>query len=47
LDISKDNLRCDGRTMLDYHPIILETTLVSNASGSARLRLANSTTSGK
>ncbi|EFX63666.1 hypothetical protein DAPPUDRAFT_118976 [Daphnia pulex] len=33
--------------MLDYHPIILETTLVYNASGSARLRLANSSTSGK
>ena len=47
MEISKDDLRCDGRTMLDYHPLILETTLVSNASGSARLRLANSSTSGK
>lgn len=38
----KDDLRCDGRTRLDYRPIILETGLVSNASGSSRLRLANS-----
>ncbi len=38
----KDDLRCDGRTRLDYRPIVLETGLVSNASGSARLRLANS-----
>nr|SVE85742.1 EOG090X0CWA [Daphnia pulicaria] len=38
----QDDLRCDGRTRLDYRPIILETGLVSNASGSARLRLANS-----
>ena len=35
-------MRCDGRTRLDYRPIVLETGLVSNASGSARLRLANS-----
>ncbi|KZS18532.1 Exosome complex component RRP42 [Daphnia magna] len=38
----QDDLRCDGRTRLDYRPIILETGLVSNASGSSRLRLANS-----
>nr|SVE75371.1 EOG090X0CWA [Daphnia dolichocephala] len=38
----QDDLRCDGRTRLDYRPIILETDVVSNASGSARLRLANS-----
>ncbi len=35
-------MRCDGRTRLDYRPIVLETGLISNASGSARLRLANS-----
>nr|SVE93864.1 EOG090X0CWA [Scapholeberis mucronata] len=38
----QDDLRCDGRSRLDYRPIVLETGLVSNASGSARLRLANS-----
>lgn len=38
----QDDFRCDGRSRLDYRPIVLETGLVSNASGSARLRLANS-----
>nr|SVE93245.1 EOG090X0CWA [Moina brachiata] len=38
----QDDLRCDGRSRLDYRPIYLETGIVSNASGSARLRLANS-----
>ena len=40
--VTQDDLRCDGRSRLDYRPIVLETGLVSNASGSARLRLANS-----
>jgi len=38
----QDDLRCDGRNRLDYRPIVFETGLVSNASGSSRLRLANS-----
>jgi len=38
----QDDLRCDGRSRLDYRPIVFETGLVSNASGSSRLRLANS-----
>lgn len=37
----QDNYRCDGRSRLDYRPIELETDIVSNASGSCRLRLAN------
>lgn len=36
------DLRVDGRPRLSYRPILVETGLVSNASGSARLRLANS-----
>ncbi len=40
--MSKDNLRCDGRTRLQYRPIILESGFVTNANGSSRLRLANS-----
>jgi len=38
----QEDLRCDGRNRLDYRPIVFETGLVSNASGSSRLRLANS-----
>ncbi|EDW74389.1 uncharacterized protein Dwil_GK21414 [Drosophila willistoni] len=37
----EENYRCDGRSRKDYRPMELETGLVSNASGSARLRLAN------
>jgi len=37
----EDNFRCDGRSCKDYRPMELETDVVSNASGSARLRLAN------
>ncbi|XP_069675454.1 exosome complex component RRP42 isoform X1 [Periplaneta americana] len=37
----EENLRCDGRTRLDYRPMEIETDVVSHASGSARLRLAN------
>ncbi|XP_046687803.1 exosome complex component RRP42-like [Homalodisca vitripennis] len=37
----EDNFRCDGRSCRDYRPMELETDVVSNASGSARLRLAN------
>ncbi|EDX07284.1 GD11151 [Drosophila simulans] len=37
----QDDFRCDGRSRRDYRPMDLETGLVSNASGSARLRLAN------
>ncbi|CAH0385076.1 unnamed protein product [Bemisia tabaci] len=35
------DLRCDGRRRGDYRPMELETDVVSTASGSARLRLAN------
>ncbi|XP_050548413.1 exosome complex exonuclease RRP42-like, partial [Daktulosphaira vitifoliae] len=34
--------RCDGRSRQDYRPMELEMDIVSNANGSARLRLANS-----
>uniref|UniRef100_A0A1B6LN19 Ribosomal RNA-processing protein 42 n=1 Tax=Graphocephala atropunctata TaxID=36148 RepID=A0A1B6LN19_9HEMI len=37
----EDSFRCDGRSCKDYRPMELETDVVSNASGSARLRLAN------
>lgn len=37
----EENFRVDGRSCRDYRPMELETELVSNASGSARLRLAN------
>lgn len=37
----EENFRCDGRTRLDYRPMEVETDIVSHASGSARLRLAN------
>ncbi|CAH1779932.1 unnamed protein product, partial [Owenia fusiformis] len=38
----QDNVRSDGRGCEDYRPIELETEVVSNANGSARVRLANS-----
>lgn len=37
----QDNVRADGRKCEDYRRMELETKLVSNAAGSARLRLAN------
>jgi len=37
-----DNMRADGRTREDYRHMELETDVVSNAAGSARLCLANS-----
>ncbi|CAH0724683.1 unnamed protein product, partial [Brenthis ino] len=37
----QDDYRSDGRTNIDYRPMELETDVVSHASGSARLRLAN------
>ncbi|XP_067931996.1 exosome complex exonuclease RRP42-like [Watersipora subatra] len=37
----EDNLRNDGRSRLDYRSFEIETGTVSTASGSARLRLAN------
>lgn len=37
----QENFRCDGRTRQEYRPMELETDIVSHASGSARLRLAN------
>jgi len=37
----QQDVRCDGRSNLDYRPIELETGVVTHASGSARLRLAN------
>lgn len=41
IDGVQDDYRSDGRTNIDYRPMELETDVVSNASGSARLRLAN------
>ncbi|XP_022179635.1 exosome complex component RRP42 isoform X2 [Myzus persicae] len=38
----EENFRCDGRSRQDYRPLELEMDIVSNANGSARLRLANS-----
>lgn len=35
------NFRYDGRTKSEYRPLELETDIVPHASGSARLRLAN------
>lgn len=40
--VLKENFRCDGRSRQDYRPLELEMDIVSNANGSARLRLANS-----
>ncbi|XP_032528637.2 exosome complex component RRP42 isoform X1 [Danaus plexippus] len=37
----EDDFRSDGRSNIDYRPMELETDVVSHASGSARLRLAN------
>lgn len=37
----QENLRCDGRSCLEYRDIELETGVVSNCSGSAHVRLAN------
>ncbi|XP_047984985.1 exosome complex component RRP42 [Leguminivora glycinivorella] len=37
----QDDYRSDGRSNIDYRPMELETDVVSHASGSARLRLAN------
>ncbi|XP_023947388.2 exosome complex component RRP42 isoform X1 [Bicyclus anynana] len=37
----KNEYRSDGRSNIDYRPMELETDVVSHASGSARLRLAN------
>lgn len=39
--IFQDDYRSDGRSNIDYRPMELETDVVSHASGSARLRLAN------
>jgi exosome complex RNA-binding protein Rrp42 (RNase PH superfamily) len=39
--VSQEDFRYDGRTRLDYRPMEVETDVVSHASGSARLRLAN------
>ncbi|XP_063706180.1 exosome complex component RRP42 [Culicoides brevitarsis] len=38
----RENLRCDGRKRSDYRPMEIETDIVLNSNGSARLRLANS-----
>lgn len=38
----QENIRNDGRSRQDYRPMELETGIVSNSNGSARLRLANS-----
>lgn len=37
----QEDFRVDGRSNKDYRPMELETGIVSHASGSARLRLAN------
>lgn len=41
LTCPQEDFRVDGRTRRDYRPMELETGIVSHASGSARLRLAN------
>lgn len=38
----QENIRCDGRRRSDYRPMEVETDVVQNSNGSARLRLANS-----
>lgn len=38
---SQEDIRSDGRSNIDYRPMELETEVVSHASGSSRLRLAN------
>lgn len=40
----QDNLRTDGRSFDDYRPIDLETSVISTASGSARVKLGNTQT---
>ena len=37
----ESNFRCDGRKRNEVRPVVLETGVVSHASGSAHLRLAN------
>jgi len=37
----EENFRVDGRTRTELRPIVVETDIVSHASGSAHLRLAN------
>lgn len=37
----QENLRCDGRSCLEYRDIELETGVVSNCNGSSHVRLAN------
>lgn len=37
----KENIRSDGRTKLDYRTITLETAIVQQSNGSARVKLAN------
>lgn len=37
----QDGYRCDGRGFEDYRPMELETGLLANANGSARIRLAS------
>jgi len=39
--VMQEDFRCDGRKCLEYRPMEVETDVVSHASGSARLRLAN------
>ena len=39
--VMQEDFRCDGRKCLDYRPMEVETDVVSHASGSARIRLAN------
>ncbi|XP_074660064.1 exosome complex component RRP42-like [Tubulanus polymorphus] len=37
----QDNFRCDGRSNEDYRHLEMETDVISNTTGSARVRLAN------
>lgn len=37
----QENLRCDGRSCLEYQYIEVETGIISNCSGSSHVRLAN------
>lgn len=39
LSLMQDGYRCDGRGFEDYRPMELETGLLANAHGSARIRL--------
>ena len=38
-----ENIRADGRGRLDYRQVVLETGVISQASGSARCRLGEGT----